>query len=98
MAGLEGIKAGLSLPRPIQCDPGRLSPHERAAAGISRLPASLGEALAAFEADPGFRLALNTAFGTPDLVRAFLAVRRAEWEHFGGKTLEEEAALLYDRY
>jgi hypothetical protein len=32
------------------------------------------------------------------LPRAFMAVRRSEWDHFKGMSLEEEAAALYERY
>eukprot|EP00887_Chlorella_sp_A99_P004184 scaffold23.g4184.t1 len=98
VAGLEGIKGGLSLPRPVQVDPGRLGEAARAAAGAARLPAALGEALDALVADDAYRHALDAAFGTPDLVRAFVAVRRSELEALGGLGLEEEAARLYDRY
>lgn len=38
------------------------------------------------------------AFGTPTLPRAFMAVRRSEWQHLKGMTLEEEAELLCARY
>jgi hypothetical protein len=45
----------------------------------------------------GFRSALNATLGET-LVRAFLAVRQAEWDAFGGKSLQDEAAALYMRY
>lgn len=45
-----------------------------------------------------FRDALAAGLGTDVLPRAFMAVRRSEWEHFGGMPLEEEAALLHARY
>ena len=45
-----------------------------------------------------FRAALDTAFGTDTLARAFLGVRRSEWAHFGGQPLEAEAAALFARY
>jgi hypothetical protein len=45
-----------------------------------------------------FQLAITSAFGTPTLPRAFMAVRRSEWQHFGEASLEQEAALMYARY
>lgn len=53
MAGLLGVRQQLRLPPPCAIDPGTLTEEERTAAGIARLPASLGEAMAAFEADDG---------------------------------------------
>lgn len=45
-----------------------------------------------------FQNALEAALGSDTLPLAFMAVRRAEWEHFRGMSLEEEAAALYERY
>jgi glutamine synthetase len=51
-AGLEGLKHNLPMPEPtVNQDPGELSPSERERRGIVRLPANLGEALAALDAD-----------------------------------------------
>lgn len=52
-----------------------LSETEREAAGITELPGSLEEALAALEADEVF----NSWFG-PDLLRVHKAIKRAEIE------------------
>ncbi|EFN50945.1 hypothetical protein CHLNCDRAFT_141615 [Chlorella variabilis] len=98
VAGLVGVEEGLNLPPPVELDPGNLTDSQRKAAGIRPLPATLGEALEAFEADREFQLALASAFGTPTLPRAFMAVRRSEWEHFREMPLEQEAAALYARY
>lgn len=45
-----------------------------------------------------FQGALAEAWGDSALPRAFMAVRRSEWEHFGGMPAEAEAAALYARY
>ena len=146
MAGLQGVRQGLRLPPACGLDPGLLSEAQRAAAGIARLPGTLGEAIEAFDADAGAPLvgqgcwlqaagcvaasgppvtersrvcccacsrprrcpllvpgaefggALAAALGAPQLPRAFMAVRRSEWERFGQMPAEEEAAALYARY
>jgi glutamine synthetase len=98
VAGLLGVRQQLRLPPACALDPGTLTEEQRAAAGIARLPASLAEATAAFEADAEFRGALAAALGTEALLHSFLAIRRSEWEHFGEAPLQTEAALLYARY
>ncbi|GAB4819627.1 hypothetical protein N2152v2_006673 [Parachlorella kessleri] len=96
-AGMSGIRRGLKLPAPARVDPGKLAEQEREKLGIRRLPADLGEALAAMQSDTAFREALDQALGAT-LVRAFLAVRQAEWEALGRMSIQEEAAALYMRY
>lgn len=98
VAGLMGVQQDLRLPLPVTCDPGTMSQAARDGAGIARLPATLGEALAAYDADEELQYALAAAWGSRTLPRAFLATRRSEWEHFKGMPLEVEAALLYARY
>jgi len=74
-AGLDGLRLGLSPGDPIDGDPALLSDADRVARGILPLPAGLGQAIAALEADP----VLLDALGAP-LARSYLAVRRGEWE------------------
>lgn len=50
-AGLEGIREKLPMPPLVGRDPSELTDDEREQMGVRRLPASLGEALAALEAD-----------------------------------------------
>lgn len=50
-AGLEGILASRELPALVDVDPAELSESEREAIGATRLPASLGDAMDALEAD-----------------------------------------------
>jgi glutamine synthetase len=58
-------------------DPGNYSDEERASRGIQRFPATLREALNNLEKDT----VLIEALG-PLLARAYLAVKRLEWESF----------------
>jgi glutamine synthetase len=78
-AGLDGLTRGLELPAGLLVtdDPANLAPEERAERGLERLPADLGEAIAAFEADRH----LLDCLGQP-LAEAFLTLRRSEWEAF----------------
>jgi glutamine synthetase len=80
VAGSAGIAEGASLPEPVDVDPATLDDAEP-------LPASLGAALAAFEAEP----ALLTAFG-PELAAAISTVRRGEISLFGDAPAEEVVA------
>lgn len=92
-AGLDGIKRELPLANPVNVDPGDLEETERAAQGIDALPGNLGESMAHLENDA----VLLTALG-PELARAFLAVRRAEWKAMQNWSIEEEVACLLERY
>jgi len=76
-AGLDGVKRELTLGEPTMIDPGNYSEEEREARGIRRFPASLQEALDNLEMDTVLMGALG-----PLLSRAYLAVKRLEWESF----------------
>jgi glutamine synthetase len=95
LAGLDGVARKL---RPaegqlVDLDPARLSEDERAARGIRRLPASLDEALDAFERDT----VLAAAF--PELLRrSFLAVRRSEARFFAEVDADSECRLHFAKY
>jgi glutamine synthetase len=92
-AGLDGVRRGLDPGQPVDVDPGRLSDEERRARGIDPLPANLGEAIEQMTGDEVLLGALG-----PGLAKAFLAVRRAEWEALNGLELAEEVRLLLERY
>ncbi|MCP2339440.1 glutamine synthetase family protein [Actinomadura rupiterrae] len=83
-AGRAGLAAKAVLPEPMAADPASLSDAERADLGIERLPDSLADAVAAFEADE----ALAEALG-PEIVDTVAAVRRGEIELFADATPEE---------
>ena len=86
-AGSAGIAEDAVLPDPIDVDPAAVDQSVLAERGITRLPTSLGESLAAFEAEP----ALTNAFGR-DLVESLVAVKRSEMELFADASEEEVAA------
>lgn len=92
-AGLDGIFQKVQLPEPVSVDPGDLTETERAERGIDPLPTLLGDSIARFERD---HVLLN-ALG-PDLAKAYLAVRKAEWEALKDWPHEMEVRLLLDRY
>jgi len=72
-AGVDGIARGATLPEEITGDPVRFDEDEAKRRGVRRLPASMEEAIAAFEASDLAR----DAFG--ELIHdAVLAVRRGE--------------------
>jgi glutamine synthetase len=54
-----------------------MNASEREAKGFRRLPSTLGDALAAFEADP----LTEEAFGS-ELRTAFIDLKRAEWQEY----------------
>jgi glutamine synthetase len=85
-AGRAGLDAGAGLPEPIEVDPATLE-------GVTPLPATLGDAVAAFESDPVLTEALGAA-----LVDTVAAVRRGEMSLFDGATAEEIAARSRWRY
>jgi glutamine synthetase len=84
-AGLDGVRRRLSPGEPVLIDPGRMSEEERAARKIRRLPATLREALDHLEEDA----VLTEALG-PLLTRAFVAVKRLEWESFSKEDVAYE--------
>ena len=92
-AGLDGIQQRREPGEPVAVDPATLTEAERQTRQIDRLPANLGEAIAHLSQST----VLLNALG-PDLARAFLAVRRAEWSALGSLELEEEVQWLLERY
>ena len=92
-AGLDGIQRHLPLPESVSVDPGSLTTTEREKLDIQALPNSLGAAIACLEKDE----LLLSGLGE-DLAKAFIAVRKAEWEVLQGKSLEEEVNLLLTKY
>ncbi len=87
-AGLAGLVEQAALPPSVNADPAALSPQERTDAGIEPLPASLAEAVAAFEKEP----AIRAAFGV-ELATTIIQLRRYEMELFAGSSAEEITAL-----
>ncbi|GAA2459499.1 glutamine synthetase family protein [Actinomadura vinacea] len=92
-AGRAGLGAEAVLPEPVDVDPASLSEAERAERGITPLPSSLRESLAAFEADP----VLREAFGD-EVIDTVGVVRRGEIGLFDGVAPEEIAAATRWRH
>jgi len=74
---LKGIEEGYVLPDESEDNAFELTPAERAAAGIERLPSSLGEALALMESS---ELVADTL--GEHLFAYFLANKRREWDEY----------------
>jgi glutamine synthetase len=86
-AGLDGIKRGLTLPKPLQRDPAALGDDELLRLGIPRLPRSLEDAAEALEKSALLREAMGDELHSP-----LVAVRRAEAAADAGKPLEQLVA------
>lgn len=86
-SGLAGIEDGLSLPDPIEQDPGTWTDAERERAGIAQLPTTPSEQERALSTNDRVREAL----GEP-LLGAFLAVRRADADWARDRTPDEVVA------
>jgi glutamine synthetase len=84
-AGIDGIRRSLDAGEPVLVDPATLDVSERERLAVFRLPANLGVALDALEADPYLMSALGPLRST-----AYLAVKRSEAEHFRVHDVEYE--------
>jgi len=73
-AGLDGIRRELKPGDPVNIDTYSVSDADLASAGIQRLPATLGEAIAGFEASAFARDVLGD-----ELHATFVEVKKAEW-------------------
>jgi glutamine synthetase len=91
--GLSGVEDGLSLPPPIDEDPGGWSEDQRERAGVHPLPASPVEQEEALTSSDRLRRVL----GEP-LFGAFLAVRRADAAWAEDRSPEEIVAAHLWRY
>jgi glutamine synthetase len=92
-AGLDGIRRELLPGDPIDVDPATLSDEERLQRHISRLPATLDEALDALAKDT----VLSDALGATE-VTAYLAVKRLECQYFADMAPDEEARQHFYKY
>ena len=84
-AGLDGLARELEPPEVTLVDPGNYSDAERASRGIARYPTNQAEAMDALQADDVLMEALG-----PVLSRAYLAVKRSEYEAFAANDLDFE--------
>jgi glutamine synthetase len=92
-AGLTGVDQRLPLAPEFADDPAARPAEELEALGVRRLPQSLSESLACLEKSA----VIQDAMG-PTLFEAFVAVRRAELDEFGGGDAEAVASEHRWRY
>ncbi|MBD2452386.1 glutamine synthetase [Nostoc sp. FACHB-152] len=92
-AGLDGVQRGLTPPNPVNQDPGYISTEERTQNQIHPLPDNLGQAIVHLQQDDILLTALN-----PNLAKAFLAVRQAEWQAMKDWEFNEEVKTLLEKY
>lgn len=92
-AGRAGVQAGARLPDPVGLDPATLTEDSRREVGITALPATLAEAVTAFERDD----VLTAAFGA-ELAVTIAEVRRGEIALFEGRSPEDVTKAVRWRY
>ena len=92
-AGLDGIRHDLTLPEEVTIDPGLMPEEQRKSRGIDLLPQTLGEAIDALSNDNVLLNAMGSA-----LAKSYAAVRQNEWDNLKDLSLEQEVALLAERY
>jgi glutamine synthetase len=92
-AGRAGLHADATLPDPVGIDPASLTDEGRREVGIAPLPASLEEAVRAFERDE----VLTAAYGT-ELATTIAEVRRGEIALFDGMSPEGITKAVRWRY
>lgn len=76
-AGMDGVNRELPAPAPVNDNLYEWSPEQIAGAGIGLLPQTLGEAIAAFEADEVVQSALG-----PKLSQEFVTLKKMEWVEY----------------
>ena len=92
LAGLDGIQNKIEPPAPIDKDLYELPPDEHAE--IAQVPASLGEALDALEADQDFLLAGDVF--TPDLIEAWIDLKREDIDGLRLRPHPHEFEMYFD--
>lgn len=92
-AGLDGVRRELDPGQHVQVDPASLSDEERRRGNVTALPGDLATAIEQIGRDDMLLQALG-----PELARAFLAVRRAEWQALGNLELTDQVKILLERY
>lgn len=92
-SGIDGLNRSLELPGEVTVDPASISEEQRIAGRIDRLPQNLGKAIDALRKDT----VLLEAMG-PELAKSYMAVRQHEWDNLKDLKLEEEVAMLVERY
>ena len=84
-AGLDGIRGGSKPGEPVNFDTYKTSEEDLTAAGILRLPSTLGEAVDEFEASEFARDTLG-----PEVHASYTELKRAEWLEYNTVVSEWE--------
>jgi len=84
-AGLEGIREGIDPGEACNVDTYTVDDAELARRGVHRLPSTLGDAIAAFEADPLARDVMGAGFHAD-----YVALKRGEWDAYNTVVSEWE--------
>ena len=94
-AGLDGVTRGISPSEDLmlEVDPATLSEEELKKRGIQPLPTSLDAAIELLENDQLLLEALG-----PELAKAYLAIRRADYELFSNEDMEFELKQHFFKY
>lgn len=92
LAGLDGIQNRIEPPAPVDKDLYELPPEEHA--DIAQVPASLGEALDALEADRDYLLAGDVF--TPDLISTWIDLKRADIDALRLRPHPHEFEMYFD--
>jgi glutamine synthetase len=92
-AGMAGLRDQLEPPPLVNTDPAELDEAERARLGVTRLPATLAEALGALEAD-----AEACAWFAPPLLQTMRSVKAHEAKLAAGLSAEELCRRYADVY
>ena len=92
-AGLAGMDDEVRLPAEVVGDPAAMAQEDLEKLGVRRLPENLSEAADGLERSEPIREAMG-----PQLLEAFLAVRRAEVELFSGQTPDQVVAATRWRH
>ena len=91
--GIDGIDKNMKLFDETTVDPGYVPKEQCKDKGIERLPEDLGEALDYLEKDD----IILDSMGK-DLGKSFFEVRKFEWDNLKDATLEEEVAIMLEKY
>lgn len=92
-AGFDGINRRLDPGEAVMVDPDGLSPEEKEARGVKRLPRTLAEAAAALAGDDFFPRVFGEA-----LVQEYVALKNFQWEEYHNQITDWEISRYMETY
>lgn len=92
-AGMDGIQNRIDPGKPVLSDPYELSDDQRREMNISRLPATLGEAIQALEADTFYQSVLGEVF-----FQEYILLKRFAWTRYIEHVSDWESALYMEAF